>query len=105
MVRLQSMKCGLISCVVAAASALAQSTGVRTATDAPVVISKASASPNLLRDLNSSLEAVVSKVSPAVVQIVVTGSVGKPRAHRHSANYPPARDWHRNHRRSRAATS
>jgi serine protease Do len=73
MMRLQSMKHGLIACVVAATSAFAQSTLVRTATDASSVLSKAPASPNLLRDLNSSLEAVVSKVSPAVVQIVVTG--------------------------------
>ncbi|MGB8322250.1 MAG: trypsin-like peptidase domain-containing protein [Candidatus Acidiferrum sp.] len=73
MMRLQSMKYGLIACVVAAISAFAQSTPVRTATDASAVLSKAPASPNLLRDLNNSLEAVVSKVSPAVVQIVVTG--------------------------------
>ena len=73
MMRLQPMKCGLIACVVAAGSAFAQSTCVRTASDAPVVLSKTPASSNLLRDLNSSLEAVVSKVSPAVVQIVVTG--------------------------------
>ena len=73
MMRLLPMKCGLIACVIAAASAFGQSTCVRTASDAPDVPSKASASPNLLRDLNSSLEAVVSKVSPAVVQIVVTG--------------------------------
>jgi serine protease Do len=73
MMRLQSMKHGLIACVVAATSAFAQSTPVRTATDASAVLSKAPASPNLLRDFNNSLEAVVSKVSPAVVQIVVTG--------------------------------
>ena len=71
--RLQSMKHGLIACVVAATSAFAQSTPVRTASDASAVLSKAPASPNLLRDLNNSLEAVVSKVSPAVVQIAVTG--------------------------------
>ena len=73
MMRLQSMKHGLIACVVAATSAFAQSTPVRTASDASAVLSKAPASPNLLRDLNNSLEAVVSKVSPAVVQIAVTG--------------------------------
>jgi serine protease Do len=71
--RLQSMKCGLIACIVAATYAFAQSTSIHTAREAPAVLSKASASPNLLRELNSSLEAVVSKVSPAVVQIVVTG--------------------------------
>jgi serine protease Do len=73
MMRLPSMKYGLLACVVAATSAFAQSTSMRTARDAPAVLSKAPASPNLLRELNSSLEAVVSKVSPAVVQIVVTG--------------------------------
>jgi serine protease Do len=73
MMRLQSMKYVLIACVVAATSAFAQSTPVRTATDASAVLSKAPAQPNLLRDLNNSLEAVVSKVSPAVVQIVVAG--------------------------------
>src|ERR1700752_3366040 len=72
MTRLQCMTCGLIACVAAVSSAFAQST-VRTATDASAVVSRDPASPNLLRDLNSSLEAVVSKVSPAVVQIVVTG--------------------------------
>jgi serine protease Do len=73
MMRLRSMKFGLIACVLAVASAFAQSTRVRTASDAPAVLSNAPASPNLLRDLNRSLEGVVSKVSPAVVQIVVTG--------------------------------
>src|SRR5246500_401241 len=72
MTRLQCMTCGLIACVAAVSSAFAQST-VRTATDASAVVSRAPASPNLLRDLNSSLEAVISKVSPAVVQIVVSG--------------------------------
>jgi len=66
MMRLLSMKFRLIACVLAVASAFAQSTRVRTASDAP-------ASPDLLRDLNRSLEGVVSKVSPAVVQIVVAG--------------------------------
>ena len=73
MMPLNSMKYGLIACVVAATFAFAQSTPIRTANDAPAVLSRAPASPNLLRELNSSLEAVVSKVSPAVVQIVVTG--------------------------------
>jgi len=72
MTRLQWMKCGLIAGVVVVSSAFAQST-VRTSSDASAVLSKAPASTDLLRDLNSSLEAVVSKVSPAVVQIVVTG--------------------------------
>src|SRR5246127_855014 len=73
MMHLRSVKYGVIACAVVTASALAQSTPIRTAGDAPVVLSKAPASPNLLRELNSSLEAVVSKISPAVVQIVVTG--------------------------------
>jgi serine protease Do len=72
MMLLQSMKRVLIACVVASISAFAQSSPVRTSTDAPAILSRP-ASPNLLRELNSSLEAVVSKVSPAVVQIVVTG--------------------------------
>jgi len=52
--------------------AYAQSTAPRVsvATD---VKSKAPASSNLLRALDSSLETVVAKVSPAVVQIVVAG--------------------------------
>src|SRR5256885_16542493 len=73
MMRLLSLKFGLIACVLAVASAFAQSTRVRSASDAPAVLSNAPASPNLLRDLNRSLEGVVSKVSPAVVQIVVAG--------------------------------
>src|SRR6266851_112616 len=72
MTRLQRMKHG-IACLLAATSAHAQSTAVRTAADAPALISKAPASSNLLRALDSSLEAVISKVSPAVVQIVVNG--------------------------------
>ena len=73
MMHLRSVKYGVIACAVVTASALAQSTPIRTVGDTPVVLSKAPASPNLLRELNSSLEAVVSKISPAVVQIVVTG--------------------------------
>jgi len=66
------MKYG-IACLLVATSARSQSTAVRTAPDAPALISKAPASSNLLRALDSSLEAVISKVSPAVVQIVVNG--------------------------------
>jgi serine protease Do len=73
MMHLRSVKYGVIACAVVTASALAQSTPIRTVGDAPVVLSQAPASPNLLRELNSSLEAIVSKISPAVVQIVVTG--------------------------------
>ncbi len=66
------MKYGM-ACLLVATSADAQSTAVRTAADAPAPISKAPAPSNLLRALDSSLETVVSKVSPAVVQIVVNG--------------------------------
>src|ERR1700739_173088 len=72
MVRLQCMKFLLIACVAAVSSAFAQST-VRPPPTASAVVSGAPASPNLLRDLNNSIEAVISKVSPAVVQIVVSG--------------------------------
>ena len=73
MTRWQWMKCGIVACFLAATSALAQSTAVRTDTDAPSVVSRTPASSNLLRALNSCLQTVVSKVSPAVVQIVVAG--------------------------------
>src|SRR6266852_5307347 len=72
MTRLRWMKYG-IACLLVATSARSQSTAVRTAPDAPALISKAPASSNLLRALDSSLEAVISRVSPAVVQIVVNG--------------------------------
>jgi serine protease Do len=72
MKRLQWMKYGM-ACLLVAASASAQSATVRAPTDAPAVIPKAPASVNLLRALDSSLETVVSKVSRAVVQIVVNG--------------------------------
>jgi len=72
MMKLSEMKYG-IACLLAATSAHAQSTAVRMAADAPALISKAPASSNLLRALDSSFEAVISKVSPAVVQIVVNG--------------------------------
>lgn len=69
---LQWMKYG-IACLLVATSARSQSTAVRAADDAPALISRAPASSNLLRALDSSLEAVISKVSPAVVQITVNG--------------------------------
>src|ERR1700675_1827791 len=72
MTKLQSMKCR-IACLFVATCVRAQSTAVRPATDAADLIQKAPASSTLLRDLDSSLEKVVAKVSPAVVQIVVTG--------------------------------
>ena len=67
------MKSGVVACFLAATSAFAQSTTAQTAKDAPAVVSKAGASSNLLRAFDSSLETVISKVSPAVVQIVVNG--------------------------------
>src|SRR6267142_5408233 len=72
MTRLQWMKYGIAALLVAS-GVRAQSTADRTATDSPALIQKAPASPTLLRELDSSLEKVVAKVSPAVVQIVVTG--------------------------------
>jgi len=72
MTRLQWMKHG-IACLLVATCVRAQSGADRTATDAHALISTAPASSTLLRELDSSLEKVVAKVSPAVVQIVVTG--------------------------------
>src|SRR6266478_5677967 len=71
MTTLQRMKCG-IACLLLAASAYAQ-TALRPFADAEAVRLNAPRSASLLRDLDSSLEQVVAKVSPAVVQIVVTG--------------------------------
>jgi len=73
MTRLQWMKYGIVGCLLAATSALAQSTTARTPSDKPALVSNTPPSSNLLRALDSSLETVVSKVSRAVVQIVVTG--------------------------------
>jgi len=72
MPRLQWMKYGLAALLVAT-RVRAQSTADRTATDSPALVQKAPASPTLLQELDSSLEKVVAKVSPAVVQIAVTG--------------------------------
>ena len=66
------MKCG-IACLLVAASAHAQSKALGLAGGTAVVRSEGPASSNLLRDLDSSLEKVVAKVAPAVVQIVVNG--------------------------------
>ncbi len=71
MTRLQWFRYGIVACFLAATSALAQSTAARTESDVPALISTAPASSNLLRALDSSLEAIISKVSPAVVQILV----------------------------------
>jgi serine protease Do len=73
MTKLQWIKYGIVPCVLAATSALAQSTAAHTTGNAPTLVSKAGASSNLLQALDNSLEGVLSKVSPAVVQIVVNG--------------------------------
>src|ERR1700686_5819190 len=72
MTTLQCMKCG-IACLLVATSAQAQSTATRLSAGAAAVRLEAPASSNLLRDLDSSLEKVVAKVSPAVVQLMVLG--------------------------------
>jgi serine protease Do len=66
------MKCG-IACLLIAASAHAQSKALGLAGGPAVVRSEQPASSNILRDLDNSLEKVVAKVAPAVVQIVVNG--------------------------------
>ena len=74
MTRLQCVKIGITACFFAVTSALAQSAAARMSSDVPgALVSKAGSSSNLLRALDSSLQTVVSKVSPAVVQIAVTG--------------------------------
>src|SRR5438876_9773677 len=65
------MKCG-IACLLLAASAYAQ-TALRPFADAEALRLNGPRSASLVRDLDSSLEQVVAKVSPAVVQIVLTG--------------------------------
>ncbi len=61
-----------IACLLAAVSAHAQSTTPRTSSGS-AIRSSASKQSGLLRELDSSLETVVAKVSPSVVQIVVAG--------------------------------
>jgi serine protease Do len=67
------MKYGILACFLAASSALAQSTAAHLDSDAPASTTKTRAPSDLLRVLDGSLETVVSKVAPAVVQIVATG--------------------------------
>ena len=62
-----------LACLFAAASAHAQSTAPGSSAGAIAIRSHAGAPTSLLRELDSSLETVVAKVSPAVVQIVVAG--------------------------------
>jgi serine protease Do len=72
MTTLQRMKYGT-ACLLIAALAQAQTPGLHASAGSATETQKAPKASNFLRELDSSLEAVVSKVSPAVVQIVVTG--------------------------------
>jgi serine protease Do len=81
MTKLNWIKC-LIATLFVAAFAHAEST--ERGSDAAAVTSTAPASSNLLRALDSSMEGVISKVSPAVVQIVVNG-YGPSEEHGHTA--------------------
>src|SRR6266853_4181576 len=72
MTRLQRIKSG-VACLLLAATAHAQSALSRHSAGGAVVRSEGPASSNILRELDSSIEKVVTKVSPAVVQIVVAG--------------------------------
>src|SRR6266699_2341126 len=71
-----------VVCLLLAATAHAQSAASRHSAGAAVVRSEAPTSSNILRELDSSIEKVVTKVSPAVVQIVVAG-YGPAENHRH----------------------
>ena len=66
------MKC-CMACLLLATFAQAQAPGTHASAGAAAEGLKAPRASNFLRELDSSLEAVVSKVSPAVVQIVVSG--------------------------------
>ena len=70
MTALQCIKSS-VACLLFLATAHAQSPVSRRSRDGAVVRSPASS--NILQELDSSIEKVVTKVSPAVVQIVVTG--------------------------------
>jgi len=61
-----------VICLLLAATVNAQTAAARHSSG-DVVRSGAPASSNILRELDSSIERVVARVSPAVVQIVVTG--------------------------------
>lgn len=61
-----------VACLLLAATAHAQSTVSRHTASGAVARSEAAPS-NMLRELDSSIEKVVTKVSPAVVQIVIAG--------------------------------
>jgi serine protease Do len=83
MTKLQLIKYGIIAGLLAATSAFAQSTAAHTSSKAPKLVSKAGASSEMLRALDNSFEAVLSKVSPAVVQILVNG-YGHPEDDKHA---------------------
>src|ERR1017187_1878411 len=70
--RFHRLKYG-IACLLIATIAQAQAPGSNPSSDAATDSPKAPRSANLLRELNDSLETLVAKVSPAVVQIMVTG--------------------------------
>jgi serine protease Do len=63
----------VLFCLLLVATAYAQSRPSRHPADGAAVRSRATASSNMLRELDSSIEKVVDTVSPAVVQIVVAG--------------------------------
>jgi serine protease Do len=72
MTTLQYLKSGFV-CLLLAGTAYAQSAVPGHSGGRAVVRSEAPASPNLLRELDGSLQKVVTKVSPSVVQIMVSG--------------------------------
>src|SRR6201997_4245432 len=76
MTGLQWIKYGVVACFFVAASALGQSVSARTdsgPTRHAALVSSEQSSSNVLGTFNTSLETVVSRVSRAVVQIVVSG--------------------------------
>jgi hypothetical protein len=75
MTRLLSIECG-IACLLLAACVHAQSTALQSPAVPGEARTNAPAQSNLLRELNISIEAVVAKVSPAVVQIMVLFMTG-----------------------------
>src|ERR1700722_8832590 len=83
MTRLQWMKYGILACFLAASPAFAQSTAAHLDSNAPGSATRTRVPSDLLRAWDSSLETVVSRVAPAVVQIVVTG-YGPPEDHGHT---------------------
>jgi serine protease Do len=72
MTRFHGLKYG-VACLLIATFAQAQASGSSPSADAATDTPKAPRSATLLRELNSSLETLVAKVSPAVVQIMVSG--------------------------------